>query len=203
MLSLVLFLLGCPAPTAPKTTAIVANLSQVDTTVYVAFGSDSRIQTADWSFCSGSGLTCSFPLAKQTTQDLPLHGQYLNATFSFFQPVTCNTTKGEVNLNNPNWYDVADISLVDGFNVPMRILFDNQLISVLSPSNNESALGVYPNGCDICVARENPPCGMSPGTDGCKSGTQYDPAVPCQLQGTVMGGGSNQVIIELLDLEPA
>jgi len=33
-----------------------------DTTVYVAFGSDSQVTADDWSFCTGTGLECSFAL---------------------------------------------------------------------------------------------------------------------------------------------
>jgi hypothetical protein len=148
-------------------------------------------------------LNCNFPLAKGATQELPLAAQNLNATFSFFQPVTCATTKVELNVNNPEWYDVSDVSLVDGFNVPVRLQFGATDVTVQQATGNETKAGVYPNGCDICVARQNPPCGMQPGTDGCKAGTQYDPDVPCQLQGSVMGGGSNRVVVELIDVEPA
>jgi hypothetical protein len=199
-----LLLLGCP-PNEEKTTAAVRNSSLVDTTVYVAFGATSAIQTEDWKeFCSGSGLNCYFPLEKGRTRELPIHARNLNATFSFMRGVTCNTTKAEVNVNNPEWYDVADISLVDGFNVPMRMQFGLESIGpVVGATGNESLVGVFPNGCDICVARQSPPCGMTPGTDGCKTGSQYDPDVPCQVQGSVMGGGNNRVMIELLDLVPA
>lgn len=193
-----------PAPVPTGSTLTVSNHSGVDTTVYVAFGADSAITSASWPFCTPNGnLNCSFSLPKQQSTDMPLGGQYVNATFSFFQAVTCNTTKAEVNLNNPNWYDIADISLVDGFNVPVKMEFAGQTLQVTSITGNEQALGVYPNGCDICVARQQPPCGMTPGSDGCKSGTQYDPDVPCQVQGVVMGGGNNDVVVELFGVEPA
>ena len=55
---------------------------------------------------------------------------------------------------------------------------------------NSKLLGVFPLGCDICVARQSPPCGMKPGTDGCKGGTQSNPDVPCQFQGATKSGGS-------------
>jgi len=50
--------------------------------------------------------------------------------------------------------------------------------------------GVFPVGCDICVARQQPPCGISPcgsspndggQTCGCHIGGQYNPIVPCQI----------------------
>jgi hypothetical protein len=43
---------------------------------------------------------------------------------------------------------------------------------------------------------------MTPGTDGCKSGTQYKPDVPCQHQGATMGGGAF-VSVALVKPEPA
>jgi hypothetical protein len=49
-------------------------------------------------------------------------------------------------------------------------------------------------GCDICTARDNPPCGIAKGKEGCKAGTQYKPDVPCQNQGKKMGGGSVVVV---------
>ena len=202
-------LIGCPlstpehTPELDKSTVTVNNKSKVDTTVYVTFGAESVVLPSGWSFCRAtSNLSCFFPLAAGEAKNLPISGKYFNATVSFFKPVTCSTTKAEVNVNNPKWYDVGDISLVDGFNVPLRMRFSGENLVVASATGNEKTFGVYPNGCDICVARENPPCGMTPGSDGCKSGGQYNPDVPCQIQGDVMGGGDNDVLIELLELEP-
>ena len=137
-------------------------------------------------------------------QDHPVHGAWLNATFSFEAPVTCNTTKAEVNVNNPAWYDILDVSLVDGFNKALRIDVSGgtTLGPVWSIYGNEKSFGVFPNGCDICTARQSPPCGMSPGRDGCKSGTQYKPDVPCQYQGSTMGGGGSYRIVYLGDMRP-
>ena len=204
MLFTLLALLGCPPAQTVGSTVTIANRSGVDTIVYLTFGADSAVNAADLApVCIGSGLDCTFPLAKGTEYPLPLRGKYANATVSFFQPVTCNTTKAEINVNNPAWYDTADVSLVDGFNSPVRVRFAGQIIEVKRPIGNETAFGVYPFGCDICTARQSPPCGYTPGTDGCKAGTQYDPAIPCQAQGSVMGGGKNNVLIELFDVEPA
>ena len=60
----------------------------------------------------------------------------------------------------------------------------------VGPTGNEKVFGVFPFGCDICVARHSPPCGIKPGKEGCKTGSQYKPDVPCQYQGTVLGGGT-------------
>ena len=187
-----------PGPAATSASAAtVANDTNEPVAVYLAFGSNSVALPSSngWGFCTASAkLNCSFQLAAKSTQVLPLNGQYLNATISFVGPVTCNVTKAELNLNNPTWYDVTDISLVDGFNKIIAVdVKDANGFRTLGPvlaKDNEKAFGVYPLGCDICVARQSPPCGFSKGKDGCKGGTQYAPDVPCQYQGPTMSGGS-------------
>lgn len=174
----------------PEQNLVVENKTSAATVVYVAFGSDSVVRS--WSFCTPvhAGL-CSFPLAGNKKQVLPLGGRYTNATISFGAPVTCGQTKAEVNLNNPSWYDIADVSLVDGFSNKVMVAANGTALGPpAGATGNEKAYGVYPLGCDICVAREGPPCGIPKGTEGCKAGTQYKPAVPCQWQGSKMGGGS-------------
>jgi hypothetical protein len=177
--------------------ASIVNKSPGPVLVYVAFGADSGITS--WDFCHVSGrLQCKFPLAPGEQQVLPTSGKYLNATISFGGPVTCGKTKVELNLNNPKWFDIIDISLVDGFDRKVSITAKDSSgtheLAVKGPAGNEKAFGVYPLGCDICTARQNPPCGMSPGSDGCKLGTQYKPDVPCQYQGSKMGGGTTATI---------
>ncbi len=169
------------------------------TTVYVAFGSDSVVTADDWTFCSGSGLNCSFDLAANATKPLPTGGKYLNATFAFDHVVGCGATKAEVNVNNPSWYDQADVSLVDGYSNNIEIMAGStQLGPPKGKTGNEKVYGVFPYGCDICVERQNPPCGISKGKEGCKTGSQYDPDVPCQWQGTKKGGGGDPIVISLL-----
>ncbi len=202
LLPVVLFLAGCDATTSVS----IENRRAVDTTVFVAFGADSVVNGDTWDFCSGDELSCSFPLAGNTTKPLPTpNGAYLNATFSFGQPVGCNTTKAEFNINNPKWYDVLDVSLVDGYNDPIQISVTptgdakaTQIGPPVGKEGNENVFGVFPYGCDICVERQNPPCGISKGKSGCKEGTQYDPKVPCQWQGPKKGGGG-QITVSLLD----
>ena len=164
---------------------------------YVAFGADSAVLPTAWPFCTPTAkLNCQFPMPGQSLQVLPLEGNYLNATISFGAPVGCGSTKAELNVNNPNWYDTLDVSLVDGYsnNVLIEVVDNGQPGIVLGPprgkTGNEKVLGVFPYGCDCCVERKNPPCGIPTGRDGCKSGSQYDPDVPCQWQGSVKGGAS-------------
>jgi len=173
-----------------------SNSTEKDTIVYISFGADSAVLPGAWSFCEATAkLNCSFPLKAGEVKDLPLSGKYLNATFAFGSVVGCGSTKAELNLNNPKWYDIADVSLVDGYSNKIWIeATDAGKTDKLGPPNgadgNEKVFGLYPKGCDICTARKSPPCGQEPGTDGCKAGSQYDPEVPCQWKGSTMGGGS-------------
>jgi hypothetical protein len=195
----------------------MVNLTSQPAVVAVAFGSDSVVGPPNWSFCTAStSLNCQFTLLANASQHLPLVGQYLNATFVFESVVNdagtdasvgCGTTKAELNVNNPNWYDIIDISLVDGYSTALGIIVANTLDGgavvnlgpVTSASGNEKAFGVYPLGCDICVARQKPSCGRAPGSAGCKKGPdQYHPDVPCQYQGSVMGGGESIVTVTYL-----
>jgi hypothetical protein len=203
-LAVVLALTGCPPTPAPSGTKVAVKNEASDAAVYVAFGADSSVGPSDWSFCSAtSDLTCSFPLSGGANQPLPTGGAYLNATLTFDAPVGCGTTKAEINVNNPKWYDTFDVSLVDGYSNKVKIVATalDGTSTTLGPPNgdtgNASVFGVYPYGCDICVARQNPPCGIPVGTDGCKAGTQDDPDVACQFQGAAKGGGGSVEIVFL------
>lgn len=185
-------LLLCACPDHPSLETVsrvsVENTRATATTVHVAFGSDSKVLAKDWPFCAGRGLVCSFPLDSQASQQLPTGGRYLNVTLAFDEPVGCGATKAELNIDNPDWADTLDVSLVDGFNGKVSILTQDakgaplQLGPPAGAAGNEKVYGLFPLGCDVCVARENPPCGQSKGADGCKAGTQYDPEPPCQYQ---------------------
>jgi len=202
VLSVLLVACGKPAPSpapspsalgvaASKSTVIVVNDTAVAATVYLAFGADSVVLPAAFPFCQPpAALSCAFSLAAKSEQALPLAGQYLNVTMAFNAPVNCGSTKAEVNVNNPAWFDVLDVSLVDGFSNGVEIQTGTVMLAAFTRDGNEKAFGVYPLGCDICVARQHPPCGQTPGRDGCKAGSQYAPAVPCQWQGTTKGGGT-------------
>jgi len=199
---LVAFALSCDGGGA--TDLSVHNGKKAETTVYVAFGSDSKITADDWSFCNGSGLVCNFQLDAQTTKLLPNpKGEYINATFAFDAEVGCGSTKAEININNPKWYDTLDVSLVDGYSndIQIDVTPSGEKAITLGPPNgkdgNEKVYGLFPYGCDICVERQAPPCGITKGKEGCKKGTQYDPDVPCQYKGTTKGGSDSTVLITL------
>jgi hypothetical protein len=194
--------LGVLFPFASGSAALsISNQKTEQTTVYVSFGADSKITADDWSFCNGSGLNCNFDLAGSGSKSLPNpNGDYINATFSFGAAVGCGVTKAEVNINNPNWYDTLDVSLVDGYSDNVQIVVTDvtgttNLGPPLGKAGNEKVYGLFPYGCDICVERQNPPCGTTKGKTGCKTGTQYDPDVPCQFQG--QRSGSRTVEVQL------
>jgi hypothetical protein len=200
-----LLLAACPSPAPPcpsiptpsptvldaaspvGSTLTVHNQTKKDTVVYVAFGANSVVLPASWPFCTASAkLNCSFKLGAELTQEMPLSGQYLNATFAFDASVGCGATKGEMNVNTSNASDTFDISLVDGFSNNMTIQIENGASKkLLGPLNgakgNERLDGVFPLGCDLCVAQQVRSCSIVPAT--CKAGTQYDPKPPCQYQG--------------------
>jgi hypothetical protein len=165
-----------------------------ETDVFISFGADSKLLPAAIPACNvKDGLVCQFKVKGTTTLPNP-GGLYLNATVAFGKAVGCGSTKAELNVNNPTWFDVLDVSLVDGYSNNLSIDYlphggGRITITPNGTGNNADVGGVYPLGCDVCVARQNPPCGMTPGTDGCKKGTQYKPDVPCQFQGAIKGGG--------------
>lgn len=200
-----------PAASAPSSsvrpsTVEVANDTATAAEVYVAFGSDSVVLPASIPICANeraTALTCQFELRAHHSTDFPLAGRYFNATVSFNAPVGCGSTKAEINVNNPSWYDTLDVSLVDGFNAPVAITVRDEgdggreshtLGPVLRATGNERGFGVFPYGCDICVARQEPPCGIVPGGPGCKTGTQSNPDVVCQYKSTQKSGGSTVTV---------
>lgn len=196
---------SAPEASTPGTVVTVENATKASTTVYVTFGSDSKVLPSSWSFCRPGSTTfqCVFSLDAKTLRLLPTGGSYLNVTVSFGAAATCGNTKAEVNANNPSWYDVTDVSLVDGFSNFIVVDANGTKIVPHGKSGNEKAFGVYPLGCDGCAMRIAPPCGFAPGTrDGCKGGTQYKPDVPCQYQGPVKGGGGS-ILVSLVQPEPA
>jgi hypothetical protein len=194
------------------TTLTLANATPSDTIAFLAFGTDSVVVPALVPLCGvDAGLTCQFPIKARSTVQVPLASQYINATVAFGAAVGCGSTKAELNLNNPKWYDILDVSLVDGFSNGVEIgvvstSSDGGTIKLGPPNGatgNERVYGLFPLGCDICTARQAPPCGIVPGGSGCKAGTQYKPDVPCQWQGTAMGGGGAHVTVSLVGIPMA
>lgn len=181
---------AAPPTPSPFTQVIVSNLTDASAVVNVSIGADSVVQPSSWSFCPDAGSGCTFNLAAGQMQSLPTGGDYLNASIAFNGPVGCGSTIAEFTANNTNGYGTADVSLVNGWNADVQITVNGQTLGPAIAGNDSQVSGVFPNGCDICVARQRPPCGIVPcGSSpndggqacGCKTGGQYTPTVPCQV----------------------
>ena len=178
-----------------QNTAVVASISFAD-------NSQINAQTLG-TFCnkgSAHKLNCRFEIPANGSKEIPgTAGKWLNMALAFKSDVGCGSTKAEINVNNPSWFDIVDVSLVDGFNekIQIEVTPTGGKKTVLGPpagkTGNERVFGVYPLGCDVCVERRNPPCGQTRGRDGCKSGTEMKPDVVCQYQ-----DNSNTGLIEVI-----
>ena len=157
--------------------------------VYINFATDSVLKPTDLPFCKVTGpLNCQFTLAAHSSQDFPNPGaKYLNMALAFNAPVNCGSTKAEVIANNPKWYDILDVSVVDGFNekIQMNLTPTGGQVTQLGPPagklGNQKVFGVFPYGCTICAGIKNAPCGDA-GAGECKAGSESKPDVPCQYQ---------------------
>jgi hypothetical protein len=85
----------------------------------------------------------------------------------------------------------------------VEITVNGQTLGPATSGDMSKTSGVFPLACDICVARSQPPCGFdaggctASGSCGCKSGTQYNPTVPCQITYQQADAGS-QLSVALL-----
>jgi hypothetical protein len=176
----------------------------------VSFGADSKVRPSDWPFCGPVPSGCSFPLPSKEVRVLPTGGKYLSANLSFNAPGSCAGTGvslGEVTINGADngKYDTTDISLVNGWNADLSIEVSNA--KTLGPTHGAysgmNVYGVFPNGCDLCVAKQHPPCPWQhpcggpdggPGC-GCHAGTQYNPSPVCQVTGVARGSVVTVVLL--------
>jgi len=167
----------------------ITNKQSAPASVYINFAADSVLKPTDLPFCEVMGpLNCQFTLAANSSQDIPNpQAKYLNMAFSFNAPVTCGSTKAEVLVNNPKWFDILDVSVVDGFNekIQMNLTPTGGKMTQLGPPvgklGNQKVFGVFPYACTICAGIKDAPCGDA-GKGECKLGTESNPDVPCQYQ---------------------
>ena len=178
------------AQAADKNKAVrITNQQGAPAEVYINFAADSVLKPTDLPFCKVTGpLNCHFTLAARSSQDFPNpQAKYLNMALAFNAEVTCGSTKAEVLVNNPGWFDVLDVSVVDGFNEKIQINLTptggqlTQLGPPVGKLGNQKVFGVFPYACTICAGIKNAPCGDA-GKGECKLGTESNPDVPCQYQ---------------------
>jgi hypothetical protein len=167
----------------------ITNQQGTPAEVYINFAADSMLKPTDLPFCRVTGpLNCQFTLAAHRSQEVPNpQAKYLNMALAFNAQVTCGSTKAEVLVNNPNWFDILDVSVVDGFNEKIQINLTStggnrtQLGPPVGRLGNQKVFGVFPYACTICAGIKNAPCGEAGGGE-CKLGTESKPDVPCQYQ---------------------
>src|SRR5215470_17934955 len=166
---------------AKSKTVQLTNQQNTPAEVYINFAPDSVLKPSDLPYCKVT-------LAAHASQEVPNPGnKYLNMAVAFNAPVSCGSTKAEVVANNPNWYDVLDVSVVDGFNekIQMNVTPTGGNVTQLGPPvgklGNQKIFGVFPYGCTICAGIKNAPCGDA-GAGECKTGSESKPDVLCQYQ---------------------
>jgi len=175
------------------------------TTVFVVFGADSCIKVEDFTFtCTGEGnttcmmtsnLNCKFTIDKGSKCTIPLEncGQS-NFSFGIGGAPGCTEppspfiapTVFELNVYENNQMDTADISVVNGFTVPISAMMNDGTIlgpvTSVGGTDNANNFGVFPVGCTTCDTRVGCPC-PGPGLD-CTSNVGCHPAdlkPPCQV----------------------
>jgi len=160
--------------------------------VFINFASNSVINVTNLGgFCDSQSigsLNCHHTLAANKSEDLPNPDfKYVNLALAFNHVVDCGATKAEVIANNPNWYDIMDVSVVDGFNNKIEIdaTEHGKMPVKLGPpagmTGNQQLFGVFPFACTQCAAILNAPCGSN-GAGECHAGIESNPNPPCQYQ---------------------
>jgi len=133
-------------------TVRITNRQGTQAQVYINFAADSVLKPVDVPFCKVTGpLNCEFTLAANSSRDIPNpQAKYLNMALAFNAQVTCGSTKAEVLVNNPNWFDILDVSVVDGFNekIQVNLTPTNGSTTQLGPPvgklGNQKIFGVFP-----------------------------------------------------------
>jgi len=174
--------------TKDKTVTIINNQS-APATVFTNFGAESVLRPKDLSFCQQQPDNCQFTLgARQSREITNPQKKKLVMSLAFNKPVDCGSTKAEIIVNNPDFCDNADVSVVDGFNERIQIKVDTPPnIVLLGPPKgllgNQQVFGVFPYGCDRCAASVSPQraCGPYP-PNQCHAGTEHRPDPVCQWQ---------------------
>jgi hypothetical protein len=172
---------------------VLVNNQSTAAEVFITFDSSSVINVSNvGAFCDSQSVApahCHLTLAPNKSVELPNPDfKYVQMALSFNHDVTCGATKAEVAANNPNWYDVEDVSVVDGYNNNIELdATDKGTITPvkLGPpkgkTGNQKIFGVFPFACTQCAAILRPPCGSN-GPSECHAGLESAPIPPCQYQ---------------------
>jgi hypothetical protein len=201
---------------AKQKKVIVKNMTNAIAQVNINFGADSKINKNNLgTLCNKRGtpsnLNCGFDLGPKESKEISNPSfQMMDFSLAFNKLLGCGATKAELAVNMPGG-DAFDVSVVDGFNEKIAMIFDNGQKQVkLGPpcgvTGNEKGYGVFPYGCDICAARLSPmtECGPYPsGNQGCKSGTENKPGVLCQYNLANMGEDNGTITIYLMPKDAA
>ena len=196
---------------AKQKKVIVKNMTNAIAQVNINFGADSKINKSNLGqLCNQrattSNLNCGFDLGPKESKEIPNPSfQMMDFSLAFNKLIGCGSTKAELAVNMPG-QDAFDVSVVDGFNEKIAMIFDNGQKQVkLGPpcgvTGNEKGYGVFPYGCDICAGRLSPQkaCGpYPPGNTGCKTGTETNPGIICQYNFKPYGEDNGTITIYLV-----
>lgn len=180
------------APAAESVT--VSNKTGAPATIHLGFIASSCYKVSNFSsFCApeqGNASICTFSLANNGTQVLNFTNTTCEASFAIAinqDPWQgCANTFAELTLYdywsfNNTYNDGYDISLVNGFSVPAKLIPSGQpTVTVTSASNNQQNVAVYPLGCSSCSSTTGAPpsCNFNDNA-ACKSNVSL---YPCQEQ---------------------
>ncbi|MCF8128395.1 MAG: thaumatin family protein [Deltaproteobacteria bacterium] len=182
-------------------TVTVHNQSGATVTVYMLFNKEScyQPQSQGLAFCvpdAANSNLCSFDLDHGANQPILFsdptcegstdpHGRKASFNVAADKPPStgCQVNQAELTLHDDwgqygGWQDTYNMSLVNGFNMPMSIVpSSGAVIKVTAETGNQAKKGVYPKGCDVCNQQSSgSPCPGPPVE--CKTdGGKY----PCQL----------------------
>lgn len=165
---------------------IFKNMSGSKAEVNVNFDATGEINTNNMDgICTmrktASQYNCGFDLdasGPKSQVSFPNSFRPISMAVAFNKYVGCGSTKAEITVNWKKGPDSMDVSLVDGFNEKIQIIWEpktgGQKVTMGPPcgkDGNERVYGVFPYGCDHCTFRGTPQkdCGpYPPGNTGCK-----------------------------------
>jgi hypothetical protein len=168
--------------------------------VYITWQGTSVYGNSDWDACKGQAMPyCKTSVGGKASVTIPnASKKWMNLNLSFNKSTfgatnQCNATLAEVDVNNPNWYAVMDVSVVNGFNEKIQINAGSTTLGpAVGKTGNQNVFGVFPYGCTTCTALNGPPCGDD-GVAQCHPTKNGGPDPVCQYQ--MNASGTVEVIL--------